>query len=193
MSSNIRINRICEYCGLDFQAKTTVTRFCSHTCNSRAGKLKIKQLKMGLSEQQTQAVKSKPIVELQAKEFLTVREVAKLLNSSKDTIYALIRKGTINAVNLGTHQTKIRRSEIDKLFNQEQVVAMIKEVKVLPLKIKDCYSIGEAIRISGMSEKALYSAIKRNNISKFQAGKFVYVSKTDIHNLTNTPLKANDL
>ncbi len=193
MSSNIRINRICEYCGLDFQAKTTVTRFCSHTCNSRAGKLRIKQLKMGLSEQQTQTVKSKPMVELQAKEFLSVREVAKLLNSSKDTIYALIRKGTINAVNLGAHQTKIKRSEIDKLFNQEQVVAMIKEVKVIPLKIKDCYSMGEAIRISGMSEKALYSAIKRNNISKFQEGKFVYVSKADIHNLTNTTLKDSNL
>ena len=190
MSSKIRINRICEYCGQEFQAKTTVTRFCTHTCNSRAGKLRIKQLKMGASEQQTSTVKIKPNLDLQSKEFLSVRDVAKLLNCSKDTIYALIKRGTLLAVNLGAHQTKIKRSELDKIFNQEQVVAMIKEVKILPLKIKDCYTIGEAIKVSGMSESALYLALKRRNISKFQEGKFVYVAKTDIHALTNTPLNS---
>lgn len=188
MSSNIRISRICEYCGNDFEAKTTVTRFCSHTCNGRAGKLKIKQLKMGSSQQQTSTARSKPILDLQEKEFLKVKEAAKLLNSSKDTIYDLIKKGKIMATNLGRNKTIIKRSDIDKLFNQEQIIATIKEVKIIPLKIKDCYSIAEAIDVSGMSEKALYSAIKRNNISKFQEGKFVYVSKTDIHNLINQPL-----
>ncbi|HKG05677.1 MAG TPA: helix-turn-helix domain-containing protein [Pedobacter sp.] len=193
MSSNIRINRICEYCGKDFEAKTTVTRFCSHTCNSRAGKLKIKQLKMGASDQQTKTVKSKPIIDLQSKEFLSVLEVAKLLNSSKHTIYDLIRRGMFQAVNLGAHKTTIKRTEIDKLFNQEQIIATIKEVKIIPLKIKDCYSIGEAMNVSGMSESALFQAIKRNNISKFQEGKFVYVSKKDIHRLINKPLTPNIL
>jgi hypothetical protein len=66
MSSNIRINRICEYCGQEFQAKTTVIRFCTHTCTSRAGKLRIKQLQMGVSEQQKSAVKAKPNLDLQS-------------------------------------------------------------------------------------------------------------------------------
>lgn len=35
MSSNIRINRICKYCGEMFVAKTFKTQFCSHSCNSK--------------------------------------------------------------------------------------------------------------------------------------------------------------
>jgi hypothetical protein len=80
MSSNIRINRICEYCGQDFQAKTTVTRFCSHTCNNRAGKLRVKQLKRGASNQQTHEIKSKPTTESHSKEFLSVREASRLID-----------------------------------------------------------------------------------------------------------------
>jgi len=61
MSSNIRITRICEYCGQQFEAKITVTGFCNPRCNCRAAKLKIKQLKIGVSDQQTKLKISKPI------------------------------------------------------------------------------------------------------------------------------------
>ena len=38
MGSNIYLQKICEQCGKEFTARTTVTRFCSHTCSSRAYK-----------------------------------------------------------------------------------------------------------------------------------------------------------
>lgn len=38
MSSNIRITRICRFCRESFTARTTVTKFCSHRCSSRAYK-----------------------------------------------------------------------------------------------------------------------------------------------------------
>ncbi len=53
MSSKIQIKRICEYCGNEFTAQTTVTRFCSHKCNSRAYKLKVKEMKVGKSNEET--------------------------------------------------------------------------------------------------------------------------------------------
>jgi excisionase family DNA binding protein len=189
MSSNIRINRICEYCGIEFEAKTTVTRFCTTKCNSRAGKLRIKQLKMGMSEQQTIAVKVKHGVDLSVKEFLTVKDASKLLNCSKHTIYGLIRNETIKAVNLGVQKTRIRKSEIDKIFDQPQVIPLISNIKTIPLKLKDCYSIGEAEKVTGLSNKTLYVTIKRHNISKFKQGKFVYVPKADINKLANLILK----
>lgn len=53
MSSNIRIKKVCEHCGEIFMAKTTITRYCSHRCNSAAYKKKVKQDKIEQSNQQT--------------------------------------------------------------------------------------------------------------------------------------------
>ncbi len=67
MSSNIRIIRRCELCEKTFTAKTTVTRFCSPTCNSRWGKIRVKQLKERVSDNETQTAIDKPIKDLQEK------------------------------------------------------------------------------------------------------------------------------
>jgi predicted nucleic acid-binding Zn ribbon protein len=45
MSSNIKISRICDFCGNAFLAKTTVNRFCSKNCNSRFYKKEIRDKK----------------------------------------------------------------------------------------------------------------------------------------------------
>jgi excisionase family DNA binding protein len=72
--------------------------------------------KIEASNKETLKVKVQPIEELKAKEFLTVREVAQLLNCSTRSAYYYIENGTINAVNLGQRITRVKRSEIDKLF-----------------------------------------------------------------------------
>jgi excisionase family DNA binding protein len=184
MSSNIEIQRICQHCGKDFIAKTTVTKYCGLNCSRRANKARIKQEKIMASNEETIAVRSKPLEAIRSKEFLTVRDCAQLLNSSKQTIYDMINSGRLNAVNLSERKTTIARSEINKLF---EVVAplnpVITEPKARPVKIENCYTVGEAERISGMSNKALYEYLKRNDVPKFQKGKFVYVPKKVIDQL----------
>lgn len=39
-ASKIRIKKICEYCGQEFYALKTSTRFCSKLCNDRAYKMR---------------------------------------------------------------------------------------------------------------------------------------------------------
>ncbi len=116
MSSNIRIQRICQYCNSEFTAKTTVTKYCSDTCAKRAYKARKRAEKIESSKKETIATVQKPIHELKAKEFLTVREMSQLLNCSVRTGYRLIKDHKIKAVNLGQRKTIIKRSEIDKLF-----------------------------------------------------------------------------
>ena len=116
MSSNIKIQRICQDCGNEFTARTTSTMYCSHRCNSTAYKQKVKTGKIEQSNKETKRIKNQPIEELKAKEFLTVREVALLLNCSIRSAYYYIGSGTIKAMNLGQRITRVKRSEIDKLF-----------------------------------------------------------------------------
>lgn len=55
---------------------------------------------------------------LNGKEILTVKEAATLLNCSVKSIYRFINDGQIKAANLGDRLTRIKRSDIDDLFNQ---------------------------------------------------------------------------
>lgn len=185
VSSNISIKLICEYCGNDFIGKTTVTRYCSLKCNSKAYKQKNRQEKLQVKQLQISKIKTKPIEELKAKEFLLVKDAAVLLNSSRQTIYSLIKAGKIKAKNILLKKTLIPRTEIDKLFQQEPVVPLITLKKPKPLKAKDFYSIGEAEKATGMSSKALYALILKHNISKFQKGANVYIPKNEIDKLFN--------
>jgi len=116
MSSNIQVQRICQHCGKEFTARTTVTKHCGNDCAKKAYKARLKAGKVDASNRETQRLKIQPIEELKAKEFLTVREVARLLNCSVRSAYYYIDSGTIKAVNLGRRVTRVRRSEIDKLF-----------------------------------------------------------------------------
>lgn len=116
MSSNIQLQRICGYCGKEFTARTTVTRTCSDNCAKRLYKENKKAQKIEASNNQTQAIVANPLTEIKAKEFLTVRDTAKLLSCSIRTAYRLIENGNIKAVNLSQRKTIIKRSEIDKLF-----------------------------------------------------------------------------
>ena len=181
MSSKIEVQRICQHCGNEFTARTTVTRFCSHRCASAAHKQKVRAGKVEQSNKQTQQIKTQPIEELKAKEFLTVREVAQLLNSSIRTAYYYIESGTIKAVNLGQRITRVKRSDIDKLFEQPQPVTPQPEQK--QFDISDCYNLTEVQSKYGISETALQNLIKRNSIPKIKKGWFAYVPKAAIDEL----------
>ncbi|HXB41426.1 MAG TPA: helix-turn-helix domain-containing protein [Bacteroidia bacterium] len=117
MSSNFEIQRICKFCGRDFIARTTVTRCCSKNCTNKYYKSRQRAAKIEASNKETLIIKAKPLSELQAKEFLTVKEVASLLNCSVRTAYNLIDNKRIKAVNISERKTLVKRSEIDKLFS----------------------------------------------------------------------------
>jgi excisionase family DNA binding protein len=183
MSSKIEVLRICQQCNKEFTARTTVTRFCSHKCASTAHKLKLRSGKIEESNTKTQQIRNQSIEQLKAKEFLTVREVARLLNCSIRSAYYYIDAGSIKAVNLGQRITRVKRSEIDKLFEQPQPLISHPEQK--DINFSDCYNLTEIQTKFGVSEKALHDIIKRNNIPKIRKGKFAFVPKIEIDKILN--------
>ena len=119
MSSNIRLQKTCNYCGEKFTAKTTVTQFCSDNCAKRAYKKRKRDEKIEVAVQQ-EAEKTMYDPAVSQKEFLSVDEACQLINASRWTIYRLIEKGTLKAGKLG-RITRIPRSSINNLFNLTEV------------------------------------------------------------------------
>ncbi len=195
MSSNIKIQRICQHCGNEFTARTTTTLYCSHRCNSAAYKAKQRAGKVEQSNKETQRIKNQPIEELKAREFLTVTQVSKLIGCSRQNVYNLINTGKLKATNILLKKTIVKRSDLDKLFKEptnrtqpEGIPETQKQelnnwVQAGGFDIADCYNLTEVQDKYGISETALQNLIKRNSIPKIKKGWFAYVPKTVIDKL----------
>jgi len=195
MSSNIKIQRICQHCGNEFTARTTATLYCSHRCNSAAYKAKQRAGKVEQSNKETQRIKSQPIEELKAKEFLSVTQVSKLIGCSRQNVYNLINTGKLKATNILLKKTIVKRSDLDKLFKEptnrtqpegipeKQKQELNNWVQAGGFDIADCYNLTEIQSKYGISETALQNLIKRYEIPKIKKGWFAYVPKTVIDKL----------
>jgi excisionase family DNA binding protein len=137
---------------------------------------------------ETQKKLEEPIEAIKKKEFLTVRDASRLLNSSRQTIYNLIEKGTIKAVNLSQRKTLIKRDEIDSLFNQV-VIPMKPETDTPPTyDIADCLTIPEIMERYNVSKSTLRSLTQRHNIPKVLKNRTVYLPLALVDEIFN-PLK----
>lgn len=121
MSSNIRLEKTCNFCGNRFTAKTTVTQFCSDNCAKRAYKQRKRTAKIetAVQEERQKVVTAFNPVVVQ-KDFLSIDETCQLLGASRWTIYRLIDKGQLKVRKLGS-RTIISRQAIDNLFNTSVV------------------------------------------------------------------------
>jgi excisionase family DNA binding protein len=187
MSSNIKVQRICQHCGNEFTARTTTTLYCSHRCNSAAYKTKQRAGKIEQSNNETQRIKSQPIEQLKAKAFLSIAETCQLVGISRRTVYRMIERGDLITGKAGK-RTIIRRSDLDQLlFEQPRTVApqTQRQPKQKRFDISDCYNLTEVQSKYDISETALQNLIKRNSIPKIKKGWFAYVPKTIIDSLLN--------
>lgn len=116
MSSNIRVNRICENCNNSFIAKTTVTRFCGDNCAKIAYKKRVRINKVKKSNKQTFKVQLEPLEIIQVRDYLTVKEAAKLLSISKRSVYRLIDIGELKSSNLSQRLIRVKKTEIERLL-----------------------------------------------------------------------------
>ncbi|MGQ1910974.1 helix-turn-helix domain-containing protein [Marinifilum sp. RC60d5] len=120
MSSKIQISKHCEYCGKEFTARTTVTRFCTQKCAAKSYKQRKKENKFSKAlEEANKAKHSFPkdsiLESAKQKEFLSIKEAYTLLGISERTFYRVMKDGTIPTTKFG-RRTIIKKSDIDKLF-----------------------------------------------------------------------------
>lgn len=177
MSSNLKIERKCQLCGSKFIAKTTVTKFCGEVCGKKAYKIRKMNEKIEKSKLESVYGKIRETAVLPVGDYLTVKEAALLLKCSPRTIHRMVEKNQIPFFKLGERGTRIRRVDVETLF---LIPALNPETN-----LNDYYSMSEVMEKYGISEKALYDLIKRNEIPKIPQGKFVYVPRIMVDKILN--------
>jgi excisionase family DNA binding protein len=122
MSSNIRIEKSCEYCHQPYIARTLHTRYCSHSCNQKAYKNNQKAEKLHdyytSTENNGKQRKVSARADLKDVDYLCVKEVCLLLNLSRGTIFRWIKEGVLVSYQ---HRQKhiICKKDIEKIFNYD--------------------------------------------------------------------------
>jgi excisionase family DNA binding protein len=112
VSSNLRIVKICAYCKQEFIARKTTTETCSDPCAKRFYKVKQRDKAIQRAELET-VVKREPkafitegeIKAVQAKEWLTLKEAALLLNVSPLTLRRWTLAGKVRSTKVGKKHT----------------------------------------------------------------------------------------
>jgi excisionase family DNA binding protein len=86
---------------------------------------------------------SQKIVDVNSKDFLTIKEVAILLSCSIRTVYYYIENGSIQDTNLGIRLTRVKRSDVDKLFIENIEIKVQEKIELERFDISEYYTISE--------------------------------------------------
>ena len=179
MSSNIKIERICEWCGNRFMAQTTVTRFCSKRCAEHSYKERMRQKKMALSNQETS--QCNPDRKSRDKDFLTPTETAQFLGVCRTYIYDSINRGKIKVTRIG-RKTLISKADIQAIFDfltpKETESSESTERKAK--SISDFYTRAEIREKYGVKDSWIYKVVAENNVPKTILRGKAYFSKSHI-------------
>lgn len=177
-TSSIRIKKICQWCGAEFEAQKVSTKYCSHRCANLAYKQATREKRVKQVEAETHFIKSeKPKENIKDKEYLSIAQVSVLLGLSLQAVYKMIYAGHLAAYKLSSRLSFVKREDIDKMLNANPYV---KKNRSKGEDITEFYTIAEIKEKYGVKESWLYKIAKEHNIPRtFNRGK-TYWSKKHI-------------
>ncbi len=188
MSSNIKIERICEWCGSKFTAQTTVTRFCSKRCSEHSYKERMRQKKMALSNQETHHVST--IGKVNDKEFFTPSETASFLGVGRTFIYDSINRGKIKVTRIG-RKTLISKTDLMAMFNflEPKKSGQVEATEIKSKSLADFYTRAEIREKFGVKDSWIYKVVAENNVPKTILRGKAYFIKSHIDRLFSSKKK----
>lgn len=115
----MKLKRVCLHCEKEFVAKTSVTKYCSHKCNQRHYKIRMRNKKIERSNAETFSQRDEREIVVKDKDYLNVKETAAFLGVSRRTIYRLIDSGALIKIKIGS-RTIIAKDAIKTMINNQE-------------------------------------------------------------------------
>lgn len=177
MSSNLRIKRICAWCGKEFIAQKTTTACCSKQCTNALYKKRKRDEAIKANNQFVEKkIDEKPIERIKNKPFLTITETAIYLGVTRPTVYGYIKRRELKVSRLG-FKYFLKKEDIDKLFNTPiEFHITIKE----KAPITDFYTTAEVKEKYHVNESWIFAIAKKHGIPRTSNRGKTYWSKKHI-------------
>lgn len=189
MERKIQIEKICTFCGNSFIAQKTTTAYCSQVCAAKAYKHRKREERIRQATSMTKQMREDKAVDerIFSIPFLSPSECAVLLGVSRSTIYRYLKNNELKCVQF-SGRTKIRRSDIDRLFDvptpyrARPVLANKPITEVYTIEeIKEKYQVKEARIFKVVKDNAIPKVLKRGKsyFSKYHVDKAFAYKKVD--------------
>lgn len=162
MSSNIRLNKICQHCEKQFTAKTTVTKYCGDECAKRAYKKRKRQEKI------TKSI-SNPEPSFAAAyniDYFTILDIMNYFNISKSSAQRLIKRNNLPKKKIG-RWVYIKKSHLEGIFSSNEELNFV--------------SIQEASELLQISLRTMERYLADKKIRSIKRGKHRLVSKDSVY------------
>ena len=173
MSSNLRIKRICAWCGKEFIAQKTTTACCFKQCANALYKKRKRDEAIKANNQIVEKkIEEKPIERIKDKPFLTITETAIYLGVTRPTVYGYIKRSELKVIRLG-FKYLLNKDDIDVLFNNPTEFHTPTKEKA---PITDFYTTAEVKEKYHVNESWIFLVAKKNNIPRtFNRGKITMI------------------
>ena len=177
-TSSIRITKICQWCGVEFEAQKVSTKYCSHRCANLAYKQAVRDKRVKQAEAETLSVKlEKPIENVKDKEYLSFSQAGKLLGVSRQAVYNMVKAGNLKASKISSRLSFIKRTDIEAMLESKPYKTLHPKDTI---PITDFYTTAEIKEKYNIQESWLFKIAKEHNIPRtFNRGK-TYWSKKHI-------------
>ena len=177
-TSSIRITKICQWCGVEFEAQKVSTKYCSHRCANLAYKQAVRDKRVKQAEAETLSVKlEKPIENVKDKEYLSFSQAGKLLGVSRQAVYNMVKAGHLKASKISSRLSFIKRADIEAMLESKPYKTLHPKDTI---PITDFYTTAEIKEKYNIQESWLYKIANEHNIPRtFNRGK-TYWSKKHI-------------
>lgn len=179
-TSTIRIKKVCEWCGKEFEAQKCSTRYCCKRCAEHAYKDRKRQERK--TETETKVIETiirQKEEAVSSRDYLSVQETADLMGVKRNAIYQLIYRGKLKAYRLTSRVTRISRKDIDDLLGTSLYVRKSKAQSSTTDEngeaISEFYTTKEIIEKFGVSNSWVFAQGKAHNIPKvYHRGKTLW-------------------
>lgn len=179
-TSNIRIKKVCEWCGKEFEAQKCTTRFCCKPCAEHA--YKDRQRQQRKRETETKVIETiirEKEKAVEDKIYLSVQETADLMGVKRNAIYQLIYRGKLKAYRLTSRVTRISRKDIEDVLNTNLYVRNSKVKSLVRDEngdtISEFYTTKEIMEKFSVSNSWVFAQGKTHNIPKvYHRGKTLW-------------------
>lgn len=170
MSSNIRLNKVCQLCGKQFTAKTTVTKYCGDDCSKKAYKKRKRQEKITKSISNPEP----SFVPVYNNGYFTVLDIMNYFNISKSSAQRLVKRNNLPKKKIG-RWVYIKKSDLEGIFKPKEENSLI--------------GIQEASELLQISLRTMERYISNEKIKSIKSGKHRLIYKESIYKyLEKNPL-----
>lgn len=159
MTSKFEYKKVCQFCGNEFVAQKSTTKYCSASCANRGHKAEKRQERLQV---ESEAIKERRRQNLLAQENLSLTDAAALLDISRPTLYKLLQDKEIELLRISKRTIRVKKTDLLNLYHNQPTKAAPINTVIAEINRKqgDYITIAEALQLFKISNTYFYNKIR---------------------------------